>query len=350
MSLDILKARLKENKPCGVYLFYGNEEYTKDFYIRQLRKKVTSSPMPEFNYIIFDASESEPSDLAEAAFSMPYMWDYKMIEVKNIDISAMTKEDAEGYASVISDLPEYIILLFVFRGFELDESLMKSGKSGSSSKGSRVFIDSVKEHGIILSFCNETGAKLEKWIQRHFNSQGVDLDKSAVHMLISLCGNDMYTLLAEIRKLICSPAKRPIDAEAVLYYCCSNQSFKIYELSDALTHSDMKRVKLIYDNLVHSKADPSMLLGYLSKCYSDMLIIKTSLEDKKSYASIASNLHKAEWLVRRTAASLVKKPSGYIEYACEEIDTADRKLKRYSVNPYLVLEILLIRIGLYGRE
>jgi len=30
--MDELKKRIKENKLGGVYLFWGEEEYTKDFY------------------------------------------------------------------------------------------------------------------------------------------------------------------------------------------------------------------------------------------------------------------------------------------------------------------------------
>jgi len=59
---------------------------------------------------------------------------------------------------------------------------------------------------------------------------------------------------------------------------------------------------------------------------------------------------KSEWLVRRTAVSLTRKPSGYVAYACDAIDTADRKLKRYSGNPYLVIEFLLLRLGMYGKK
>ena len=160
----------------------------------------------------------------------------------------------------------------------------------------------------------------------------------------------MYTLHSEIEKLCSSPAPRPVTQEAVLEYCSPNESYKVYELSDALTAGDMQRVKKIYDNLVRSKSDPSMLLGYLSKIYSDMLIIQAALEEGNGYGRIAQLIHKSEWQVRRTAAGLSKKNSAYIPFACEEIDKTDRKLKRYSINPYLVLEILLIRIGLYGRK
>lgn len=356
MSLDILKKRLKENKLGGTYLLYGHEEYTKDFYARQLRKKVASSPLPEFNYIIFDASVSDPSELAEAVFSLPYMWDYKLIEVKNLDTASLNADTAESYAQVISQLPEYVILLFLFRSEEFDDNMggFKKGKSGTGSKakgkGIKILIDAIKEEGVAVNFPNETGVRLEKWVARHFAASKIDVNRTAVQTLISLCGNDMYTLHSEIEKLINSPAPRPIDQNAVMKYCCPNESYKVYELSDALTNGDMKKVKRIFNVLAEDKTDPSMLLGYLSKCFSDMLIIKSGVEEGISHSRIAKLSKKQEWLVRKTAAGLSNKPSGYIAFACDAIDNADRKLKRYSINPYLVLEILLFRIGLYGRK
>lgn len=370
MSLEILKQRLKENKPAGVYLFYGNEEYTKDYYARELRKKVTASPMPEFNHIIFDASASGPNELAEAVDSLPYLWDYKMIEIKNFDLFALNADTAARYAEVISQLPEYIIMLFLFRSSELDESVVEGGfkKSAGLSaektsdeeseepaqkgkgKGINTLISAIKKYGLAVNFPNETGEKLENWILKHFAAKKVQADRSAAQMLIAFCGNDMYTLYNEIEKLVYSLAERPITQKTVLKYCCPNESYKVYELSDALTSGDMKKVKQIYDNLVKSKTDPSLLLGYLSKCYSDMLLIQAAAEEGMSQAKIAQMLRKSEWLVRRTAAGIARRPSGYLAYACEAIDAADRKLKRYSGNPYLALEFLLLRLGMYGRK
>lgn len=376
MSLDILKQRLKSNKPCGTYLFYGKEEYTKDFYVRELRKKVTVSPLPEFNHIIFDAEKSDSSEFSEAAFSLPYMWDFKLIEIKNFNLTALTQEEAEEYTKVISELPDYVILLFMFRSEELDDSVVEGGFSGAktknntpseseessddsgtptaqkgSAKGMRTLINALKKYGLAVNFPNETGEKLENWIIKHFMAKKVTIEHTAVQTLVTLCGNDMYTLHSEIEKLLNSEASaRAVNQADVLQYCCPNENYKIYELSDALSNSDMKKVKQIFDNLAINKTDPSMMLGYLSKMYSDMLLIQSALDEGKSLGKIAQSIKKSEWLVRRTVSGLSKKPSGYIAFACDCIDVADRKLKRFSVNPYIVLEIMLFRIGLYGRK
>ncbi len=158
----------------------------------------------------------------------------------------------------------------------------------------------------------------------------------------------MYTLHGEIEKLCSSPAQSPITKDDVLKYCCPNESYKVYEISDALLRGDMNKVKRALDNLAAVKTEPSMLLGYLSRIYSDMLIVQAGLEESKGYGQIARLVGKPDWMVRRIASGLSGKPAGYITFACEAIDIADRKMKRYGINPYLVLEILLIRIGLYG--
>jgi DNA polymerase III delta subunit len=297
------------------------------------------------------------------------MWDYKLIEIKNLELSALNAETAAAYAEVLSQLPEYVIMLFLFRSNELDESVVEGGLKRNAGlpaektdgaedepaqkgkgKGISTIINEIKKYGLAVNFPNESGEKLENWILKHFAAQKVQADRSAAQMLITFCGNDMYTLHNEIEKLICSPAERPITQNAVLKYCCPNESYKVYELSDALIGGDMKKVKQIYNNLVLSKTDPSMLLGYLSKCYSDMLLIQAATEEGMSQSKIAQMVKKSDWIVRRTATGLSRKPSGYVAFACDAIDAADRKLKRYSADPYLVIEFLLLRLGMYGRK
>ncbi|MBQ5792372.1 MAG: hypothetical protein IIW19_06655, partial [Clostridia bacterium] len=74
-AMDELKKRVKENSLGGVYLFWGAEEYTKDFYADKLRKLAKDSPLPEFNYEIFDAETRTVGDFEEATFALPYLWE-----------------------------------------------------------------------------------------------------------------------------------------------------------------------------------------------------------------------------------------------------------------------------------
>ncbi len=183
MSLDILKQRLKDNSYPGVYLFYGKEEYTKNFYVTQLRKSINKSPLPEFNHILINAAESSPQALTEAVYSLPFMWDYKLIEVRNFEKNSVDSEVLEEYIDVLDDLPDYVVLLFLFRSQELDDSDTKPSKSRTKSKsktteddgtketrqsrskrGISALVQGVRETGGVGGFKPQSGALREKWV------------------------------------------------------------------------------------------------------------------------------------------------------------------------------------------
>ena len=145
MSLDILKSKLKENNISGVFLFCGAEEYTKDYYAAQIRNKVDSSPLPEFNHIYFNAAEGAISDLEDAIYSLPYMWDIKLIEITNIESAKLTEGDINEYSRVFSDIPDYLTILTVLRHDDDDD------KEKASKKALNSFIKAVRENGVVVA-------------------------------------------------------------------------------------------------------------------------------------------------------------------------------------------------------
>ena len=49
-----LKAQIKENRLRNLYVFYGEEEYLKEYYIKQIEEKVPSNGFEEFNRILIE--------------------------------------------------------------------------------------------------------------------------------------------------------------------------------------------------------------------------------------------------------------------------------------------------------
>ena len=135
-AMDELKKRVKENSLGGVYLFWGAEEYTKDFYADKLRKLAKDSPLPEFNYEIFDAETRTVGDFEEATFALPYLWENRVIEIRNLKPKQVTQSDAEEYARIFETLPDYLTVLI----------LLRAGEYGGSKGGS----DSAKRCSVAL--------------------------------------------------------------------------------------------------------------------------------------------------------------------------------------------------------
>lgn len=349
MSLDILKERIKVNNLSGVYLFCGPEEYTKDHYASRLRKKVDSSPLPEFNHVYFNASTDKLSDLEDAIYALPYMCDFKLIEITHLEMAKITADDIDEYERIFSDIPEYLAILMVLRA---DTQSEEARKSSSAASGLGAFSKVVKRHGLIVEFDNEKADKLTTWISRHFASKNVSFDANVPREIISICGNDMYILQSEITKLCEVFSGTPLTTNDVRKYCCANSSFKYFDLASALTRRDVASAKRIWESLDIPRDEIPMALGFLVRKYTEMLVVKTGIDSGKSQEQLAKDLgyKDKKWQVGKIAATVGGVDSHMISYAISQLSSADKKLKSYRGNPERILELAFYRICTYGRK
>lgn len=346
MSLDILKKRIKENNISGVFLFCGPEEYTKDHYAGLLRKKVDSSPLPEFNHIYFDASSSKLVDLEDAIYSLPYMWECKLIEITDLESARITESDANEYARIFSDIPDYLTILAVLRSDEqTEESRNAKTKGGLSS-----FVDAVKENGLVVEFETEKADKLVSWIVRHFNAKGVKYDMNVPREIINVCGSDMYILQGEISKLTEVYSNKPLSVSDVRTYCCANSAYKYFDIATALNRRDIIAAKRILESLDLGRDKLPMTVGFLAKNYSEMLLVKMALNSGKGFDAIAKDLKIPSWRIGKISQSVGQSDVNSLYFAINQLALADQKLKSFRGDPQRILEMTFYRICTYGRK
>ena len=346
MSLEILKKRLKDNDISGVFLFCGPEEYMKDHYAGLLRKKVDASPLPEFNHIYFDASSSKLADLEDAIYSLPYMWDRKLIEITDLESARITENDANEYSRMFSDIPEYLTILVILRADEqTEESRLSKSKSGIG-----LFIEAVKENGVAVEFETENANKLETWIARHFNANDIKFESNVPREMMNVCGSDMYILQGEIKKLIEVYSKKPLTVSDVRTYCCANVAYKYFDIATALNRRDLISAKRILEGLDLSREKLQMAVGFLAKNYSEMLLVKTALEAGKGFDLIAKDLKIPSWRIPKISQSLGQADVNSLYFAINQLALADQKIKSFRGNPQRVLEMAFYRICTYGRK
>lgn len=346
MSIDKLKEKLKNKDYCGLYFFYGDEEYTKDRYVDMLRKCVSSCPLPEFNHVVLDAQESTPLDLEDAIASPPSMCDMKMIEVRHLDINSAKKAVLEGYIDAISDIPDGCAVLFCMRSGETPETTAykKKTKTTSAESPAAAFMSELSSMALTVCFERETGDRLYAWIRRHFISRKVEIDNNAVYTLVEMCGNDMYVLLGEIEKLTAFYTGTPITRFDVRNICCSNEAYRIYELSNAVMKDDLYAAKTVFDSLKLNRTDASAMLAQLSRSFCEALMINAGLADGKSYYEIASALKMQPNRTSAIAAGCKNRSYKSLAAAVLIFDSADRRIKSSREDPYLTVETAICRV------
>lgn len=334
MSIDILKQKLKEKNISGAFLFYGEEEYTKDYYISELKGIVESAPAAELNFFAYDApgNASEITDIIDAP---PVMAEHKLIYLRLMP-SQLKDDDIKEYTEIINNLPDYCCLLMCCRAYELDEKQSFKGKLAKLR-------DAAGKNGLVCEFKKPDTKNLKRWIERHFKSYGASFDPDAAERLIQLCGDDMYILASEIEKLCMSGKK--ITAEAADRICCANESCQVYDLSKEISAGNVKAALKILELLEKQKTEPTLIFGLLTKHFTELALIKAGLDCSAPIPAIAQRCGIQEWLVRRQAAFLPKLSGEYLKKAAALCAEADARLKGSPEPPYTVLQLFVLRLS-----
>jgi len=352
-SMDELKKRIKENKLGGVYLFWGEEEYTKDFYAEKLRKLAKGSPLPEFNYVIFDAETQSPGEFEEATFALPYLWDNKVIEIRNLLPNKLSADDGEYYARIFETLPDYLTVLLLLRASEYGGAKTSSEPKKveqEKKNGFKTLLKSIEENGLVVEFEPERGEKLNNWIAKHFAARNVKIASGLPSFLVSYCGTDMYTLQGEIGKLCDAYEGKMLTERDAVKYCCANESYVFFDVAACMNRRDIAGAKRILSGLRLNAETVPQAMGFLASNYQLMVLVKAAMDSGKTASQIAAE-HKSipAWKISKAINSLCNSDASFLKETVAEIAAADTKLKTTRGNPAATLELLIYKICMYGK-
>lgn len=345
MNEDLLKVAIKNNVSGKCFFLCGEEEYTKDYYVKLMLKRMDALPMPEFNLIHYSDKDFSPLALAAALEELPYMSEYKLILIEELNYNKLTESVIADTINTLEAMPDYANVLFVAKSNELSAKIIGKKEKAPVS----ALLDYAEKNGIFTVFEKETGAKLKKWIRRHFDAANTEISETVPETMINVCGEDMYTLKGEAAKLIAYCNGRTVTNDDVMNVCCSNKSFRVFDLTKALTSGNTARVHDIYNFLIKSGVSPYMLINMLSSCITEITVTKAGLEDGKGINEIAKSLKTFEWAVRNYSAYARKVSYNFLDYAAEKCNECAVALKSYRNDPSCTVEIFLLRLAAYEK-
>ncbi len=343
MNEDLLKAQIKSQTSGKCYLLCGEEEYTKNHYSKLILKRAEDGPLPEFNLITFNDKTLTSYELATAMAELPYMSDYKLIYISDVELSKMPASTVNDIVAELRYIPEYANVVFVARADELSQKIITKKEKAPISE----LLEFIEQEGLIVEFESQSGYKLKKWLKRHFDAASANIDDNALETMISICGEDMFTLNGEVQKLIAYCKGRTVTSADVENVCCSNKSFRIFDLTKALAAKNTSQIHEIYNLLIREGASPFMILNMLSSCITDMTVVKSGLEAGKSVSEIAKTLKSFDWVVRNYAPSVKRVSYEYLEYAASKCNACAIALKSYRTDPANSIEVFLLKLAAF---
>ena len=274
-GFDKLKKDLSAGQPGQLYIFHGEETYLRDHYLGRLRETVLTGGLGEFNRHDLSAKDMSPHALEEAVDCLPMMAERTLVEVTDFDLFKAGEKDREGYIRILSNLPDYCCLVFLYDVLEY--------KPDARTK----LAQAVKTHGTAVNFARQSPRELADWVRRHFKAQGKDIDPRLCEELIFLCGDLMHSLQQEVGKIAAYAKGDKITRADIEAVATPQLSAVVFRIADAIGEKNFDRAAAILGELYQMQKSPYEIMGAFGKQMRQLYSARLALDRQKNAAWVA---------------------------------------------------------------
>lgn len=337
------KARLQSGLSGG-YFFFGEEDYLKGHYIASARKAVSGEDaFGAFNDIKINAESYSAEKLADVFTVPPMMSEKKFILLDDLDIDGMKEDEFEDFLSVLGLLSEYDYNVFIFSAASgaFDEGYLPKAPSPKLIKLASALT--------AVQFDLMPRGKLSAWVKRHFAHEKVSADDAVCDYLIDYCGRSMYVLKNEAEKLSAYVKSRDGDTltpEDVNAAATESPEFGAFAFSNAIMQKDVRTALSLLSMYKMQKKDPVIVMGEITKVFSDMLSVKMLCDAGMTYLDVAAALKAQrmnDYKAKLYAKSTAKVPMEKLQRIIALCSETDMQLKNSNIG-YVALERLICRV------
>ncbi len=328
----------KLTKTAGrAFLLYGDEDYLKSYAVKSTRERICpDAAFAVFNDVTLDALDFTPDRLLDAMTPPPMMADERLILIRGLDFTSMKPAEVEGLIETLALLSEYdynTVLIHVAADM-IDKGYPKKPSA---------ILKKLAEVLTPVCFEASTDARLAAWAGKHFAHLGVSVAPADCAFLIAHAGKSMYLLANEIEKVayyVRSQNRTQATAEDIRLVAVPAMDTDTFALSNAILAGRASDALDALAVLKFERAEPTLVMGEISKTFCDMQAVRIYLDAGKSVKEIAGLLKLHEYKTGLLAKAAGRIDPARLTRAVSLCADADAALK-LSFGDYAPIEKLI---------
>ncbi|MGI6778170.1 MAG: DNA polymerase III subunit delta [Acetivibrionales bacterium] len=324
--METLRNDLKNNRIRNLYLFYGPEEYLREYYLGNIEKKLLNTEFFSLNRILMQGKVSNAS-LIDCCETLPVFSEKKLVIVKDSGFFRSKKNSgADELAGYFKNLPDYTCLIF------LEDEIDKRTKT----------VKSVKEHGLMVEFKYQKPADLVKWVIKVFKAKGKEIGIPAASWLVENCQPGMTYILNEIDKVTAYTQQRDkVTIKDLENVCIKSIKTRIFDLTDAIGQKDSTKALKLLDDMVVLREPLPIILHMISRQFRHILEMKALCSEGCSLSQAASNIGLTPYAAKKTMQQTQNFTVDRLKKALERCLEIDTNIKTGKINERIATELLI---------
>lgn len=323
-GIEELKKQIKDDALSKLYLFYGEEDYLKEYYIEKIKEKVPHNGFPEFNHIIINGKVPF-SDYDDAWESFPMMSDRKLIIIKDSEITKSgrgeysTEEKKAFWSEKLNRLSDDTVVIF---------------NDASADKRSTLYKE-ISKKGTVIEFSYMSDTDLVSYVIRETLDKKKKISKENAAYLVSRVDPGLSNLLNELNKLFdfCGEEILRSDIERVV-----SKSLNVitFDLTEAIMKGDAKSAMSVLNDIKTNTNDSSFAILYLMFATFEK-ILHAKLLAGKSNSEIASEISVAPFFVKKYIDSANAFSLDSLVKIVNRVSEIDFDIKEGKINEWTAL-------------
>ncbi|MBW2021737.1 MAG: DNA polymerase III subunit delta [Deltaproteobacteria bacterium] len=249
LSPEAILGQLETPDLGPYYLFHGPSDFLKENTIAKVKRKILDPATADFNLQVFYADETTPGQVLEAACSVPFMADRRIVIVRRTE--SYRKSDQERFLPYLDNPATSTCLLLVASTVDFRQPLFARIRK----KGRSVFFAPLKE------------ARIIPWLRSTAREMGLDISPEACAYLYQIVGSSLMELYGELEKLSVRYGKSPVGIEQVKEMAAKTRAHSIFELMNYISEKDPgKALNVLHKLLAQGGREAALrILGMLNR-------------------------------------------------------------------------------------
>jgi DNA polymerase-3 subunit delta len=345
MTIQQLEKNWKSGKPDAVYLFYGEEEFSRsEFLNRALDTFIPDVSLRSFNYDQLSGNEHKVNDVTSCAKNYPVMAEMRVVICreseklfKTRDSEKSKKKDDDPFSLLYDylDDPNRSTLLI----FDMEKPGPKNQHPWKAlfAKTTTVEFPSLKESAAV------------KWIAERSQKAGKFLETKAASALVMHAGTDLRTLNSELEKLLAYTGDREkITAKDVETTIGISPTFNVFELQKAIGAGNKSLATEIAMRMLEAdKGARYPMFFNLAKYFEQLLVAREMSARRESEPAIAQALGLyggGAYYVKDYISAAKRYSSAKLDNAMRTLVSAEFDTRKVKIDDSLLVEKLIAEI------
>lgn len=333
-SPEELRSALGKGEILPVYLLHGLEEYGKEAFGHWLVDMLAPPQARDFNMDVFRSDRFDPLDLLHIYESYPMMAERRLLVLRDCE---QLSADACRTLERVVDAPVDTSCL-VFIGAKVDMR--------------RRLFQQLAKAGAAVEFRPPYDREVPQWVQRQAKYKGVQIEPTAIDMLMLYVGNNPRELVGEMDKLVTFVgAGKAITSAAVEEISSASRQVNVFELAEAVGARNTAKAQGLLNRYLDQGEEPARAIAMIVRHYNLLLRTQMHMAKGESKEGVAKALGVSPFFMGSYMEQARSYAQGSLWNSLSLLRNADWQLRSAGRRQERVLmDMLMVRLCAVGRR